>query len=591
MSQAESNAQSAPEVHVETVTQHRYQSLQPKFKDCSFDSAKKPEYLLTWIRLLTGIIRNIPRGDPLENFLDNFLGRKTAGRTTRPSFLEEAGMSIRDPGVVQQPAQVDADAPPALGSAENPEAYYQLHPDSMALDKMLFHTLFTIVQGPYLDLITDLTGDNARYTFAIVAMWRHGELGSSTRRVKAMTAMQELSYHGDPAKWKLDFLGRAREIYASKLTIEHFIVHCAFHSFEGKNQQVQAMIAGDINSDKVGPDMSLEALAGQYSTFLSTLASGKPGTAKINNLDADGRKCYTCGSPKHLANACPQRGGKGGGKGGRGKGGKGKGGRGRGGGGNPQTDGEPCKVCKKQPRNCKCDSKESAAGAASSGSNVNSAAKASDGAIADLCSRLKSGEVKLAFFTWCSQLPKVTDVTIPLYLCRTVSNPGVVETPIPRVDGRSDPGLQGSPGLSTHEAMNNTATTVINCTHALEVTEKSETLREAPSTMMRGDEHMARDPGVVRMTDPGVVQPVLSQHPMCPAAEAANNLLSLNDDPNSALIGDVLSLCDDHWYSMTGTSVVNMAKVSPVYDKDDKIVLSLCDGLGGIFVSLKEVWS
>ena len=585
MPESESNGQSVPEVLVETVSHHRYSSLQPKFKDCSFDSAKKPEYLLTWIRLLTGIIRNIPRGDALENFLDNFLGRKTAGRTTRPSFLSEAGMSIRAPGI--DPGEDSGDEEPEIGTADNPSAYHQLHGDSMALDKTLFHTLFTIVQGPYLDLITDLTGDNARYTFAIVAMWRHGELGSSTRRVKAMTAMQELSYHGDPAKWKLDFLGRAREIYASKLTIEHFIVHCAFHSFEGKNQQVQAMIAGDINSDKVGPDMSLEALAGQYSTFLSTLSSGKPGSAKINNLDADGRRCYTCNSPKHLANACPQRGGKAGGgrgnpKGGGGRGrGNPKGGRGRGGGGNPQTDGEPCKVCKKQPRNCKCDSKDSAAGAASSGSNVNSAAKASDSAIADLCSRLKSGEVKLAFFTWCSQIPRVADVTTPLYLCRTVSNPGVVAA-----DFVSNPGvvaagdtihairsMDESPGLSTHEAMNNTPARVINCTpNALEVTEKSETFGEAPSTMMRGDE-----------PDPGVV--------MCPATEAANNLLSLGDDPNRALIDDVMSLCDDHWYSMTGTSVVNMAKVSPVYDKDDKIVLSLCDGLGGIFVSLKEDWS
>ena len=46
-----------------------YQKLQPKFKDCTFDSDKKPEYLRTWLRLLAGIVRNIPNGKPIENFL------------------------------------------------------------------------------------------------------------------------------------------------------------------------------------------------------------------------------------------------------------------------------------------------------------------------------------------------------------------------------------------------------------------------------------------------------------------------------------------------------------------------------------------
>ena len=41
-----------------------YQKLQPKFKDCTFDSDKKPEYLRTWLRLLSGIVRNIPNGKP-----------------------------------------------------------------------------------------------------------------------------------------------------------------------------------------------------------------------------------------------------------------------------------------------------------------------------------------------------------------------------------------------------------------------------------------------------------------------------------------------------------------------------------------------
>ena len=65
------------------------------------------------------------------------------------------------------------------GASELGRFLYAIPPEAQALDKALFHTLFTIVQGTYLDLITDITGEHARYTFAIVAMWRHGELGSS----------------------------------------------------------------------------------------------------------------------------------------------------------------------------------------------------------------------------------------------------------------------------------------------------------------------------------------------------------------------------------------------------------------------------
>ena len=68
-----------------------YQKLQPKFKDCTFDSDKKPEYLRTWLRLLSGIVRNIPHGKQIENFLDSYLQRRLNEATTRPSFLQEAG--------------------------------------------------------------------------------------------------------------------------------------------------------------------------------------------------------------------------------------------------------------------------------------------------------------------------------------------------------------------------------------------------------------------------------------------------------------------------------------------------------------------
>ena len=197
----------SPSVNVSGQPSHsvdfsvNYQKLQPKFKDCTFDSDKKPEYLRTWLRLLAGIVRNIPHGKQIENFLDYYLQRQLHEAATRPAFLSEVGLQLTaptdssngvDPG--EESEEVSTDDPSLY-----PKAYYDLSPEAQALDKALFQTLFTIVQGSYLDLITDLNGENARYTFAIIAMWRHGELGSSTRRIVAMNKMQELQYHGDAA--------------------------------------------------------------------------------------------------------------------------------------------------------------------------------------------------------------------------------------------------------------------------------------------------------------------------------------------------------------------------------------------------------
>ena len=79
-----------------------YQKLQPKFKDCTLDSDKKPEYLRTWIRLLTGIVRNIAGGKPLENFIDNVLGRREHEASTRPAFLNDPVFQLHSPYGAQE---------------------------------------------------------------------------------------------------------------------------------------------------------------------------------------------------------------------------------------------------------------------------------------------------------------------------------------------------------------------------------------------------------------------------------------------------------------------------------------------------------
>ena len=74
-----------------------------------------------------------------------------------------------------------------------------------------------------------------------------------------METMENLQFQGDGSKWKLDFVRAVREVYDSRLTLEHWIMHCAFKSFEGKSTQVQAMIVQDINNDDlINPSMNFD---------------------------------------------------------------------------------------------------------------------------------------------------------------------------------------------------------------------------------------------------------------------------------------------------------------------------------------------
>ena len=285
--------------------------MQPQFKECRADFDKNPKYFRTWVRLLSGIIRNIPGGEPLENFLDNFLHCDRNISSTRPAFLEHPDLDLGLPSLgsstmenqgsngEEEVSILDLELPPSI----NPKKYTDLDEDSIRLDKGLFNTLFTIIEGTYLHLIEDLTSEYARYTFAIIALWKHASLGSQGRRLQAMNDMEELQYHGNASKWKVDFISRTREIYSAGATIEHYIMQCAFKSFEGKNTQVQSMIAQDINNEKtIHQGMNLESLATKYSTFLATLSSQKNGAKALSV--GKGKWCSNCKMDDHNTEDC-----------------------------------------------------------------------------------------------------------------------------------------------------------------------------------------------------------------------------------------------------------------------------------------------
>ena len=204
----------------------------------------------------------------------------------------------------------------ALALSQVTDSYSSLGPEARLLDRRLFKTRITVVRGPSLQLLLALKGDAQRYTYRIIALWKHAELGATNRRTATMAAMQAVKFQGDDGQWKMQVMAASREIYASGLTIEHFMMGCLLSSFQGKSPQVQSMMVNNINSDKVGPGMQLEELVSAYSTFIATMNSIDGPPRGINGVgQGDGKKkggggakfkgkCNNCGKPGHKSKDC-----------------------------------------------------------------------------------------------------------------------------------------------------------------------------------------------------------------------------------------------------------------------------------------------
>ena len=167
----------------------RYSGFQPKFEDCVFDSSQEPAAFRVWLRLISGLVISIAHGVWLENFLDNFSTRNPKQSSTRPVFHNDPALALDDspqgnntfPSPMPPTSESGGNSPlPSFDRATtqsrdgteaiNPKQHRDLPEEAMSLDNALFNIITTIVKGSYLSLRHDLTGENARNTFAIIAM-------------------------------------------------------------------------------------------------------------------------------------------------------------------------------------------------------------------------------------------------------------------------------------------------------------------------------------------------------------------------------------------------------------------------------------
>ena len=118
----------------------------------------------------------------------------------------------------------------ALALSQVTDSYSSLGPKAQLLDRRLFQTLITVVRGPSLQLLLALKGDAQRYTYWIIALWKHAELGGSNRRTAAMAAMQAVKFQGDAGQWKMQVMAASREITRDiRLRGDHRALHDGVH--------------------------------------------------------------------------------------------------------------------------------------------------------------------------------------------------------------------------------------------------------------------------------------------------------------------------------------------------------------------------
>merc|ERR1712138_211947 len=70
-------------------------------------------------------------------------------------------------------------------------------------------------------------------------------------------------------------MAATREIFASGVTMEHFVLQCIMQSFKNSNRDVQGQITRDINSLEAGNSVNFEELYSKYVRYLSTLQASR----------------------------------------------------------------------------------------------------------------------------------------------------------------------------------------------------------------------------------------------------------------------------------------------------------------------------
>ena len=237
--------------------------------------------------------------------LNEVLGGLAKGKLTAEEKALITGLI--DKASPQKPASDPEPAMDAQPWLEDGGTLSAFTPEMVSLDRTLFVTLSNMLMGTDIyHIVSQLgCGLTARYTYAVISLMTHHGASASSRRIKAMDAVDGLSYHGDPKKWKLDLMNATREIYEAKVTIEHFIMASVLKSLNDKGlSTVQMMMVNDINDEETMKNCNFDMLSSKYMLSLETMNAGK----KSGRTSSVARPtCEYCKKVGHTADVCRKK--------------------------------------------------------------------------------------------------------------------------------------------------------------------------------------------------------------------------------------------------------------------------------------------
>jgi len=235
-----------------TSSERALHALLPKLKDLLLKATGESD-IREWLNQMGSIVATLDYGRELEIFLDSFMDRQDV-QTVRPAFLKHKKLQLHDPDEPSadpstSPFQAvhpeDDDYPHGqelddsvtlrhersvlteASSSADLDCYWKISPQAQKLDRELFQAVYATLSGSYRSAIKGLRGEDRRYTFAVIALYRQVNLNSTHRIMEAIYNMTHLTYTGDPTKWKLEYTKCVQEIYDSKASLEHLMFYAA----------------------------------------------------------------------------------------------------------------------------------------------------------------------------------------------------------------------------------------------------------------------------------------------------------------------------------------------------------------------------
>ena len=280
-----------------------------------WDSAKNPNGFTAWSDDIGSLVRQLPFGEMIEEFLDHKLKRTKVRSSMRPVWLANDPDFQRDPpaphgslsheevaGLGEEgdeeeddpdrpsPPPVDEPCPSEAGGSvashmhsasylstkfgEVPPALrcQNWDAETIALDRQLYATLKAAIRGPKKDVVADL--GIISYVAAMAALWLQHSTNSTSRKLTALNAMQKLSYRGNVDQWQTDATRCVREMLASRITVYDIMLLHIRNSFDGKINFMKFLVAKDIEDESIDLRTSLNDLILKYAADVASSGQG-----------------------------------------------------------------------------------------------------------------------------------------------------------------------------------------------------------------------------------------------------------------------------------------------------------------------------